>query len=157
MASNYSTYENWVIYNTSNTIVTRKGFDGNQIIMVLNNDGSEGESRSFSLDPASSGFVARESVTDVLSCTNLTANGTGWLEVSIQGGLPQALYPTKNLADTTFCIAGTPISPVNSTSTSASPTSTHKSAATSKYQQHSAVSILLASLVVAAAQYIFCI
>jgi len=155
-SSNYTTYKNYVIYNTSTTIATRKGFRGNQIITVLTNDGSAGESRSFSLDPATSGFVANEMITDVISCTNATSNATGWFEVDIVAGLPRALYPALNLVGTSICVGEPTTYGPNPTSTAPpGPTSSKKSGAESTLGRYSAVHVVLGSLVIAMIQYIY--
>jgi len=156
VASNYTTYKNWVIYNTSTTVVTRKGFKGNQIVTVLNNDGSAGENRSFSLAPDTSGFVANELITDVISCTNSTANATGWLDINIQAGLPQALYSAENLAGTDIC-AGGPTNGPNPTSTAPpGPTSSkHHSGAGRIFERYSTLYVILGGLVVAMVQQIY--
>lgn len=155
VGKSYLAYQNWVIYNTSNTIVTRKGYTGNQIIMVLNNDGSSGESRSFDLDPKTSGFGSSETILDVISCINSTTNATGWLHVNINAGLPQTLYPAKNVAGTNLCAngSGTPTTAYPPSSTGpGGPTTTKKSMASLKYEQHS--TIWLVSFFLVVAQYI---
>lgn len=154
VASNYSTYQNWVIYNDTSTLVTRKGYEGNQIVKILTNEGSDGRIRAISLDPEASGFVAGETITDVLSCTNLTTNGTGWLELNIKAGQPQALYSADNLAGTNICASGPSRSgdPVRG---SATPTGTKSSAFSCRYQSDSVYYVLASLVGLTAVQYTF--
>ena len=87
MDSGYVTYKAWVIYSDSNTIVTRKGFDGNQIISVFTNKGSNGNSYTLSL--SNTGYTAGERVMEILSCTRVTVDNNGNLPVPMGQGLPK--------------------------------------------------------------------
>lgn len=65
----------------------RKGFDGNQVITVLSNLGANGPSYTFSL--GNTGYTAGQVVVEVLSCTQVTADGNGNIVVSMGAGLPK--------------------------------------------------------------------
>lgn len=106
----------------------RKGYDGRQVITVLNNDGESGTSRSLSLSNEKTGYNGSIMVTDVINCTNSTVDGNGTLEVTIANGLPNVFYPARLLADSTIC---------HSTRTATVPTATATS--TSKPKKSRAV------------------
>jgi alpha-amylase len=57
-SSDYLTYFNWVVYNNTNTLAMRKGYDGRQVITILNNDGENGAARVLGLDNAKTGYNA---------------------------------------------------------------------------------------------------
>ena len=80
----------------------RKGYDGRQVITVLNNDGENGASRRLSLSNEQTGYNASMVVTDIVSCTNTTVDGNGTLEVVIANGLPKVFYPAT-LVDSMNC------------------------------------------------------
>jgi alpha-amylase len=90
----------------------RKGFDGSQVVTILNNDGISGASRTISLPSSNkTGFAAGDIVTDVISCKNSTVDSKGDLQVTISGGMPVIFYAAKNLVNSGFCINGTTIVP----------------------------------------------
>ena len=79
----------------------RKGYNGSQIITVLNNFGVL--SPNYTLPLSGTGFTAGMEVTDLLSCTNSTINSSNTLDVSMRQGLPQVFYPTQLLAGSGMC------------------------------------------------------
>lgn len=85
--SGYVTYKAWVIYSDSNTMVTRKGFDGNQIISVFTNKGSNGNSYALSL--SNTGYTPGERVMEIVSCTLVTVDNSGNLPMPMGQGLPK--------------------------------------------------------------------
>jgi alpha-amylase len=121
-SSDYLTYFNHVVYNDSNTLAMRKGYDGRQVITVLNNDGENGVSRGLSLSNEQTGYNASMVVTDIVSCTNTTVDGNGTFEVVIANGLPKVFYPAT-LVDSTSCLRMTT---TTTTLPSASSTATSK-------------------------------
>lgn len=86
-SADYLTYQNYPIYSDSSTIAMRKGANGNQIITVLTNLGSNGATYSLSL--GNTGYSAGEDLVEVLSCQSITVDGNGNVPVSMGGGLPK--------------------------------------------------------------------
>jgi alpha-amylase len=85
----YLTYNNWAIYSDTSTIAMRKGEAGYQIITVLSNLGASGASYSLSLPATDTGFTANEALLEVLSCSQVTADGSGNVTVAMGKGLPK--------------------------------------------------------------------
>jgi alpha-amylase len=112
ITNNYLTYKNFVIYNDTNTLVMRKGYNGTQVITVLNNDGIYGKPRTITL-PAGikADYAAGEVVTDIISCKNTTVDTKGNLKVEIKEGLPIVFYSAQHLVGTTICFNGTTTNP----------------------------------------------
>lgn len=101
--SMYLTYNAWPIYSDSATIVMRKGYAGKQIVSVYSNSGSNGGSRSITINASNSGFTAGQNITEVLRCEALTADSRGNLGVNIPTGRPSILYPTAGLQGSGIC------------------------------------------------------
>ena len=99
--SAYVNYNAWVVYSDGNTIATRKGFDGNQIISVFTNKGSNGD--SYTLTLGNTGYLSGEQVMEILSCTAATVDYSCNLEVSMGQGLPKIFYPAARLAGSGIC------------------------------------------------------
>ena len=110
----------------------RKGYDGRQVITVLNNDGENGGSRGLSLSNEQTGYNASMVVTDIVSCTNTTVDSNGTFEVVIMNGLPKVFYPAT-LVDSTSCLRTT------TTTTTTLPSAS--STATSKPKKSSAMKV----------------
>lgn len=72
-----------VIANNTNNIAVQKG----KLLSALTNVGSQGAAASFEL--SGTGYSANEQLVDVLSCSNITADASGNVNVAYQGGLPQ--------------------------------------------------------------------
>lgn len=85
----YLTYNNWAIYSDTSTIAMRKGETGYQIVTVLSNLGASGASYTLSLPSTDTGFTANEALVEVLSCSQVTADGSGNLAVAMGQGLPK--------------------------------------------------------------------
>jgi hypothetical protein len=119
-SSNYLTYFNWIVYNDTNTLIMRKGYDGRQVITVLNNDGEGGASRQLSLSNEQTGYNASMVVTDIISCTNSTVDDNGTLGVVIANGLPTVFYPASLLADSIICHSSTTTTHPSATASSTS-------------------------------------
>ncbi|KAF2166522.1 glycoside hydrolase family 13 protein [Zasmidium cellare ATCC 36951] len=101
--STYLTYNAWPIWSDSKTIVMRKGYAGKQIVSVYSNSGSNGGTRTITINSGNSGFTAGEKVTEVLRCEALTADSRGNVGVSIPTGRPGILYPTAGLRGSGIC------------------------------------------------------
>ena len=114
----YLTYQSYPIYTDTSTIAMRKGFDGNQIVSVLSNLGSGGA--NYTLQLTGSGFAAGSTVVEILSCTDITVDGSGTVPVDMSGGAPrvshrhltftvpsssfwQILYPQAQLSGSGIC------------------------------------------------------
>lgn len=98
----YLTYQAWPVYSDSHTIAMRKGAAGTQVVGVYSNVGASG-STTVTLTAANTGFTAGQALTDVMSCTALTADSSGAVSVSISGGVPMVLYPTAALSGASLC------------------------------------------------------
>ncbi|KAL9625830.1 MAG: hypothetical protein Q9160_000150 [Pyrenula sp. 1 TL-2023] len=83
---NYLTYKAWIIYSDDSVIAMRKG-DPNQMIIVVNNQGSGGA--SYTLSIGNTGFTSGETVLEILTCTTVTVDGSGNLPVQMGQGVPK--------------------------------------------------------------------
>lgn len=83
----------------ANTIMTRKGDAGSQIVGVYSNLGENGHYYDLSLRASQTGFTPNEKIVEVLSCTLLSTDGMGSLIVPMGGGLPKVLFPYAHNVD----------------------------------------------------------
>lgn len=102
-STNYTIYNNYVVYQDLHTLVMRKGYDGAQVITVLNNFGVFGSNYTLPLSVSETGFTAGMDVTELFSCTNSTIDHTSTLDVPMGQGLPKVYYPTQLLAGSGMC------------------------------------------------------
>ena len=79
----------------------RKGFDGNQIVGVFSNLGAGGA--SYTLTLGNTGYVAREALVEILTCTTVTTDGSGNIAVPMSGGLPRIYYPQAQVVGSGIC------------------------------------------------------
>ena len=93
-------YKSWVIYSDDSNVVLRKGEEGNQIVTVLSNSGSEQGAYNLMLPTA---FGSGQIVTDVVSCKNYTITGDGQLNVDMHQGLPHVFFPTSKMNGSELC------------------------------------------------------
>lgn len=100
--SEYLTYQASPVYSDSHTIALRKGSTGAQIVGVYSNVGASGNT-TVKLSAAETGFTAGQALTDVMSCTGLTADSSGAINVAISGGAPRVFYPTAALSGASIC------------------------------------------------------
>jgi alpha-amylase len=100
---NYATYNIWPIYNDTNTIALRKGFDDKQIISVFTNWGSS--STPSTLHLASTGWTPGTQVVEALSCDKATVGGDGILAVPMEGGLPRIYFSLSAVGGSGICAA----------------------------------------------------
>lgn len=132
-STNYTIYNNYPIYYDYHSIAMRKGFNGSQVVTILSNLGTSGADYILSLNDTQ--FTPGTQVTEVLTCTNITINSTGHLDVPMSQGLPRVVYPTSLLYGSELCnmpdsqpstggvITATVYPVASATSTSASSTS----------------------------------
>ncbi|KAF7508534.1 hypothetical protein GJ744_009083 [Endocarpon pusillum] len=97
----YLDYIGRVIHHDEHTLAVRKGFDDNQIIMLLNNNGAE--SSAYETNLSGTGFREGKTVIEVISCKTMTAGKGGDLAVKIERGAPQVFYPVASLDGTSIC------------------------------------------------------
>jgi alpha-amylase len=90
----YLTYMAYPIYYDGSTIAMRKGFDGNQIVGVYSNLGENGA--SYILTLGNTGYVAGESVIEILTCTTVMTDSQGNIAVAMGRGLPKVSHATRN-------------------------------------------------------------
>ena len=69
-------------------MAVRKGFEGNQVIGVFNNQGSGGSSYTLNLRGDATGFSSREQIVEILGCKTYTTDQQTGLDVQMGGGLP---------------------------------------------------------------------
>ena len=100
-STNYTIYNNYVIYQDLHTLAMRKGYNGSQMITVLSNLGVFGSNYSLSL--SKTGFTSGMEITELLGCTNTTVGASNTLEVSMGQGLPKVFYPTQLLTGSGMC------------------------------------------------------
>jgi alpha-amylase len=93
----YTTYKTYPIYQDDNNLAIRKGSDESQIVTVLSNVGTDAD--SYSLTISGTDFTAGEVLTELISCTNVTVDDSGDVEVTMSGGLPSVLYPAAKLLE----------------------------------------------------------
>lgn len=96
--ANYLTYKAWIIYSDDSVIAMRKG-DPDQMIIVVNNQGSGGGSYTLSL--GNTGFTSGQSVLEILTCTTVTVDGSGNLPVQMGQGAPKVY---QALRSSTICL-----------------------------------------------------
>ena len=101
MSPDYLTYMAYPIYNDSDTIAMRKGFDGSQVIGVFTNTGTNGANYTLTLEIT--GFTVGEKVVEMLSCATSTVDSNGNLSVPLSGGLPRIYYPMAQLSGSGIC------------------------------------------------------
>lgn len=112
-SGNYTTYITDVIYQDYHTFAMRKGFEGGQVITVLNNNGVFTD--DFEVYVEGHDYVPGTWLTEILTCTNVTVNAAGSLTVPMGGGLPKVIYPTKLMNNSGLC--GWPEPPPTQSST----------------------------------------
>ena len=100
-STNYSLYMSEVIYQDYHSLGLRKGFNGSQVITVLNNNGVDTD--DFILDVEGSDYPPGTQLTEILTCTNLTINTAGCLHVPMGEGKPKVMYPTDHLYNSSLC------------------------------------------------------
>jgi alpha-amylase len=98
----YVNYQAVPISPDSKTIALRKGTAGAQVVSVHTNIGAGGSAYSVSLPSSFTGFTANQALTEVLSCTKATTDGSGALSFS-QGPATKVFYPTAKLSGSGIC------------------------------------------------------
>jgi alpha-amylase len=83
-----------VIYTDTTTIAVKKG----KLLTVLSNKGSSGDSYT---QASRSHYESGSSVTELLSCTQLTSDDNSDIKVPMNGGMPRVYYPTAEIG--TLC------------------------------------------------------
>lgn len=83
----YLSYMAYPIYSNSSTIAMRKGYDGNQIIGVFSNLGANGPNYDLTLQ--NTGYVAGQSIVEILTCSAVTTDSNNNIVVALGGGLPK--------------------------------------------------------------------
>jgi alpha-amylase len=79
----------------------RKGNDGSQLTTVLSNQGASGG--SYTVSVTGTGYSAGQQLTELLSCTTVTVDGSGNVPVAMASGLPRVFYPTSLLSGSHPC------------------------------------------------------
>ena len=92
----YLDYLTDTIFYDDRNVAFRKGYDGNQIITVLNNNGASAD--GFELTISGTGFEEGANVTDVVSCISIIAGSNGTIAITISEGMP-AVFASAALVD----------------------------------------------------------
>lgn len=98
---NYTTYNNYAIYQDYHTIAMRKGYDGSQVITVVTNNGEGCD--DFIIDIDDHGFQPGTPLTEITTCSHLNVNGTGYINLPMGAGEPKVLYPTHLMFGSNLC------------------------------------------------------
>ncbi|KAF2008156.1 glycoside hydrolase family 13 protein [Amniculicola lignicola CBS 123094] len=101
----YLTYNIFPIYNDTHTVAFRKGYDGQQILSVITNTGTENP--LWTLNLTNHGLSTGSSVVEVMTCAKLTVDETGTLAVPMQGGMPRIYFPVDATDGSGICGAST--------------------------------------------------
>lgn len=100
-SGNYTTYISDVIFQDYHTFAMRKGYAGGQAIIVLNNNGVH--TTDFEVYITNHDYEPDTRLTEILTCTDLKVNSTGYIAVPMGQGLPKVIYPKKQLKDSGLC------------------------------------------------------
>lgn len=100
-STNYTNYMTEVIYQDYHTIGMRKGFNGSQVVTVLNNNGNT--TADFMLGVNGHDFPPGTQLMEVLSCTNLTVDSAGSIDLPMGKGKSKIMYPTSLLYNSSLC------------------------------------------------------
>ncbi|KAL9108003.1 MAG: hypothetical protein Q9227_007218 [Pyrenula ochraceoflavens] len=102
-ATSYLSFKANPVYWDNSVVAVRKGFEGNQIIGVFNNQGSGGSSYTLNLRGDATGFSAGEQIVETISCKTYTTDQQTGLDVQMGAGMPLILYPLAQLTGTGIC------------------------------------------------------
>lgn len=124
----YLDYWSDVIYSDDHNVAFRKGYDGNQVITILNNNGANNQ--NFTLTVPGSGFPIGANVTEVVSCTTTVAGSNGTLTAVVSNGMPAVYASSQIVARTTICQPAKAKAAVSASVVSQSPSATAATIAT---------------------------
>jgi len=99
----YLDFRSYPIHTDGSTIAVRKGIQGRQMLSVYSTQGEPG--REYVLNLAVS-YEPGQVVTEVLSCTNITVDKLGTLQVPMGQGLPKVFWPANQMGGSELCGAG---------------------------------------------------
>jgi alpha-amylase len=105
-SQDYIEYLSYPFITQTHILALRKGFKGNQVIMVLSNLGSNpasSEDTNAALPASQTGFHPGQNVTEILSCKTVTTDSSGQLNISLNDGGPRVYYPTLSLNQSGIC------------------------------------------------------
>lgn len=100
-SGNYTTYIQDVIYQDYHSIVLRKGFEGGQVVTVFNNNGED--TNDFEIKVSGHDYSSGTSLTEILTCSNVTIDKHDRMIVQMGAGLPKVIIPTDMLHDSGLC------------------------------------------------------
>ena len=83
-----------VVWSDEHTLALSRGANRSNSLMVLNNNGN---TSTYSLTIPKTGYQPGTIVTEILSNTNSTVDGSGSLGINIKGGMPLIYYPANLL------------------------------------------------------------
>jgi alpha-amylase len=100
-SASYVTYKNYPIYQDASTLAMRKGSNGTQTITVLSNRGASGSQYTLSL--GNTGYSAGTTLTEIITCANITVDSSGNVPVPMANGEPRILYPSSSIKGSAIC------------------------------------------------------
>lgn len=106
LSKTYTSTQSNVTHSDDHYMVMRKGSDGAQVITVLSNSGESGPTEKLALNSTEHGYASGTVLTEVLTCTNVTVNSTGFLNAPMARGLPSILFPAASLSNSSLCSMG---------------------------------------------------
>lgn len=98
--NDYVTTPSRAVFVGGSEIAFVKGVEGQQVLMVLSNQGSNGKPYQLIL-PFS--YNAGTQVTEVLNCKNYTLDNNGELTIDMDAGEPRVFFPTKYMQGSGLC------------------------------------------------------
>jgi hypothetical protein len=99
----YAATTSRTIYSDPKTLVTQKGRPAERVTAVFTNAGAGAATRSLVLAGYVTGYAPYERYTNVVDCRSYVTDREGTLFLTLEDGLPLALYPSASLAPSTLC------------------------------------------------------
>ncbi|KAK3693389.1 alpha-amylase-like protein [Podospora appendiculata] len=99
LSDSYVTTVSDTLFTDVNHLCLRKGPGGSQIVFCINNQSSKGPQYQLSIG----GFGPGDSVVEVLSCTNVTADAVGNITAYMDKGEPKVFFLASALNSTGLC------------------------------------------------------
>ncbi|KKY22763.1 putative alpha-amylase a type-1 2 [Phaeomoniella chlamydospora] len=94
----YLQYGSEVVYSDDHNIAFRKGYAGDQVITIINNNGAIGT--NFTLEIPETSFVQGANLTEVVGCTSVIVGSNSTFTATITNGMP-AVYALSSIVDQT--------------------------------------------------------
>jgi alpha-amylase len=99
----YLDFQSYPIYTDGSTIAVRKGIQGRQMLTVYSTQGEQGGGYTLNLAVS---YPPGQVITEVISCTNITVDHIGTLQVPMGQGLPKVFWPADQMGGSGLCGVG---------------------------------------------------